>query len=1082
MAIAFEIIFLILIFQILISVNGQTKKPTFRPTTFKPSTTNPSVIPTIIPSPKPSAIPTTSYPSYSPTRRPTTRMPSRKPTKTPVSSKPTFYPTSRPSARPTNSKPPSPLPTSQPSFQPSSQPTSQPSLQPSRRPTGLPSLQPTSSPSNPTTRPTGRPTDKVYPTGQPTGRPTHSRSPTRPTFAPSKIPTRCPTATPSTFTKSPSRRPSIAPSAKPTTPTSQPSSQPSSRPFKPPSSPPSSQPTYYPTQPTGQPSCQPSSQPIVRPSSYPTSHPTAVPSEQPSNQPTSRPSFSHKPTRPSSQPSGRPTEQPTGRPTTLPTITKNPTKLPSTPPTSRPSKQPSSQPSGDPSSQPTQRPSTPTGQPSRQPTTQPSCQPSRQPTSQPSRQPSAQPTFQPTGKPTSPTSQPSSKPTFRPSTQKPLYSRYPTSQPSSEPSRDPSQQPSSKPSSTPTTTYKPTFRPTSFPTSRPTSRPSPTDGFTAEPTYVYQRMSVTGSVDVTPDSLLPCVPVAINFTINFSPNITSGSIITVSTPGLTSGPCTRAVDGNDLIDMYMANTDLVYGKFYEGTFANTYTDSIMTFTLREDLLQNAETLIIYIDRSNGLRKACCLNTTWYVSVTPNDDSSHYGVVGYLDFQEIAPKFCYAYNSSLDFSMNRHQQFPVGINFSFQFGFRFATGLSISIYLPGFTNAKGPYPMNPDYNLTSNIIPNGKSRYLTNITSNSNFSWSVYYEQFPKPDVLSYQAVLKLTVLDAGNARFNRGFWVNIPGHNHLIPVCGHVTNSSHFRYSVTSDQFFINSSTFNFVTAIGDGCSHLNHCNNHGKCDYCTSRCICDDGYGSPLDLYYANDTNTFPADCSGRICPRGIATFASFAYTNRTDFPSVRNSSFYHGNLEGGNPHRLIECANNGICNRQTGQCQCFRGFTGAACERRICVDNCNHRGVCLSMQRLALHPEALPLSTARNKYAVYNASGALKTFRTWDAEVNHACVCDSSWSVGLGRGQVQQAEFFGPACEFRHCPSGDDPSTPYIDETNCTFKITSINGREKGEHGNLCHVDCSNRGICDYTTGICTCFLGYGGHNCGKIINIRS
>ena len=38
-------------------------------------------------------------------------------------------------------------------------------------------------------------------------------------------------------------------------------------------------------------------------------------------------------------------------------------------------------------------------------------------------------------------------------------------------------------------------------------------------------------------------------------------------------------------------------------------------------------------------------------------------------------------------------------------------------------------------------------------------------------------------------------------------------------------------------------------------------------------------------------------------------------------------------------------------------------------------------------------------------------------------------------------------------------------------------GAAGNLCQVDCSNRGSCDYSTGLCTCMTGYYGADCSVL-----
>lgn len=92
----------------------------------------------------------------------------------------------------------------------------------------------------------------------------------------------------------------------------------------------------------------------------------------------------------------------------------------------------------------------------------------------------------------------------------------------------------------------------------------------------------------------------------------------------------------------------------------------------------------------------------------------------------------------------------------------------------------------------------------------------------------------------------------------------------------------------------------------------------------------------------------------------------------------------------------------------------------------------------------------------------------------------MGLGAGQVQQPEWFGPDCSMRHCPSGDNPRTPR-NELDC-YNRTTVNGPDLGEFGNLCQVDCSDAGICDYSTGTCKCFSGNYGPNCGSIDGITA
>jgi hypothetical protein len=176
------------------------------------------------------------------------------------------------------------------------------------------------------------------------------------------------------------------------------------------------------------------------------------------------------------------------------------------------------------------------------------------------------------------------------------------------------------------------------------------------------------------------------------------------------------------------------------------------------------------------------------------------------------------------------------------------------------------------------------------------------------------------------------------------------------------------------ITGVIADCGMQNNCNGHGACNLATSVCNCFEGWGASTDitLYRA-------ADCSARTCP----SFRAWG-----DVPTSSTTA-----------HNYAECSNRGTCNRETGLCTCFPGFTGSACERSRCPNDCSGHGICTSIKQMARLSYALPLAP-NTFYEGYDDS------ITWDEDMSYGCVCDSSWEVGLGSGQTQQPEWFGPDC----------------------------------------------------------------------------
>jgi len=111
---------------------------------------------------------------------------------------------------------------------------------------------------------------------------------------------------------------------------------------------------------------------------------------------------------------------------------------------------------------------------------------------------------------------------------------------------------------------------------------------------------------------------------------------------------------------------------------------------------------------------------------------------------------------------------------------------------------------------------------------------------------------------------------------------------------------------------------------------------------------------------------------------------------------------HYYMECSNKGVCDRETGECQCFDGYDGAACQRASCPgypDSCSGHGVCKTISQLA-------------------AADYDNIYELWDRDVTMGCECD--------------AGFYGPDCSMRECKYGVDPL--YIDDS-ATIKYSTYN-----------------------------------------------
>lgn len=169
-------------------------------------------------------------------------------------------------------------------------------------------------------------------------------------------------------------------------------------------------------------------------------------------------------------------------------------------------------------------------------------------------------------------------------------------------------------------------------------------------------------------------------------------------------------------------------------------------------------------------------------------------------------------------------------------------------------------------------------------------------------------------------------------------------------------------------------------------------------------------------ADCSLLTCP----------YGNSWDGQPYEND----------NHNQMMECSGRGICDRKTGECDCFAGYEGKGCRRSTCPNDCSFHGTCKDIQTIAFD---LSLDVSGwEDFSEFDYTN-IQYDSSWDSAKIRGCVCDMGWR--------------GPDCSIKEAPSGQDPM-----------------GGPGAEEGRVC----SGRGYNE--NGRCHCYTGFFGAACDQ------
>jgi hypothetical protein len=208
------------------------------------------------------------------------------------------------------------------------------------------------------------------------------------------------------------------------------------------------------------------------------------------------------------------------------------------------------------------------------------------------------------------------------------------------------------------------------------------------------------------------------------------------------------------------------------------------------------------------------------------------------------------------------------------------------------------------------------------------------------------------------------------------------------------------------ATYVSAECNNM--CSGHGICS-ANDACVC-----------YRNWRGN---DCSERTCQYGVAfvdtaqgdldhdgaveffgNTANYIKTQWAPYNSGGTFEQYPEFKSDQEAHSYMECSNKGLCDRVSGECVCFDGYEGSACQRTVCPNSCSGHGVCRNIVDIS---KALTDNHDTD-------------YLLWDGLKNQACVCDPGYS--------------GVDCGERLCPRGHDPLNDEEYDTNTSNWVDRV------------------------------------------------